>query len=61
MLRIEICFFLMEKHTYTFEIFVRLCFGMHLKVPKCEIFDCSDFYDFYTIKTFWFGDFGAKI
>ncbi len=32
-----------------------------LKVPKCEIFDCSDFHYFYTIKPFWVGDFGAKI
>jgi hypothetical protein len=32
---------------------------MRLKVPKCEIFLCSDFHDFYTIKTFWIGDFGA--
>jgi hypothetical protein len=32
-----------------------------LKVSKCEIFDCSDFHDFYTIMPFWVGDFGAKI
>jgi hypothetical protein len=32
-----------------------------LKVPKCEIFDRSDFHDFYSIKPFWVGDFGAKI
>jgi hypothetical protein len=31
-----------------------------LKVPKCEIFNRSDFHDFYTIKTFCVGDFGAK-
>ncbi len=30
-------------------------------MPKCEIFDRSDFYDFYTIKPFWVGDFRAKI
>jgi hypothetical protein len=23
----------------------------HLEVPKCEIFDCSDFHDFYTVKS----------
>jgi hypothetical protein len=34
---------------------------VHLKVPKCEIFDRSDFHDFYSIKPFWVGDFGAKI
>ncbi len=27
---------------------------------KCEIFDRSDFHDFYTIKPVWVGDFGAK-
>ncbi len=32
-----------------------------LKVPKCEIFDRSDFHDFYTIKSLWGGDFGVKI
>jgi hypothetical protein len=30
-----------------------------LKVPKCEIFDHSDFHDFYTIKSLWEGDFGV--
>jgi hypothetical protein len=32
-----------------------------LKVPKCEIFDRSDFHYFYTIKPFWVGDFVVKI
>ncbi len=32
-----------------------------LKVPKREIFDCSDFPDFYTIKSLRVGDFGVKI
>ena len=32
-----------------------------LKVPKCEIFDRSDFHDFYPIKSLWKGDFGVKI
>jgi hypothetical protein len=32
-----------------------------LKVPKCEIFDRSDFHDFYTIKSLWEGNFGVKI
>ncbi len=36
-------------------------FNLKLKVPKCEIFDRSDFHDFYSIKPFWVGDFGAKI
>ncbi len=31
-----------------------------LKVPKCEILDRSDFYDFYTIKSVWEGDFWVK-
>ena len=32
-----------------------------LKVPKREIFDRSDFSDFYTIKSLCVGDFGVKI
>ncbi len=32
-----------------------------LKVPKCEIFDLSDFPNFYTIKSLRVGDFGIKI
>ncbi len=32
-----------------------------LKVPKCEIFDRSDFDDFYTINSLCEGDFGVKI
>ncbi len=32
-----------------------------LKVPKREIFDRSDFTDFYTIKSLHVGDFGVKI
>jgi hypothetical protein len=30
-------------------------------VPKCEIFDRSDFRAFYTIKSLWEHDFGVKI
>ena len=33
----------------------------YLKVPKCEIFDRSDFPDFYIIKSLCVGDFGVKI
>jgi hypothetical protein len=29
-------------------------------VPKCEIFDNSDFDDFYTIKSLWGATFGLK-
>jgi hypothetical protein len=32
-----------------------------LKVPKREIFDRSDFPDFFTIKSLRVGDFGIKI
>ncbi len=32
-----------------------------LKVPKREIFDRSNFPDFYTIKSLCVGDFGVKI
>ncbi len=34
---------------------------LRLKVPKCEIFDRSDFHYFYTIKPFWVDDFVVKI
>ncbi len=37
-------------------------FGLNtLKVPKREIFDRSDFPDFFTIKPLRVGDFGVKI
>jgi hypothetical protein len=42
-----------------FEFFGKNFF--HLKVPKCEVFDRSDFPDFYTIKSRREGDFGVKI
>ncbi len=32
-----------------------------LKVPKCEIFDRSDFHYFYTTKPFWVDDFVVKL
>jgi hypothetical protein len=32
-----------------------------LKVPKCEIFDRSDFPDFHTIKSSWVGNLVVKI
>jgi hypothetical protein len=35
--------------------------SFYLKVPKREIFDCSDFSDFYTIKSSWVGDLVVKI
>ncbi len=35
--------------------------GINLKVPKREIFDRSDFPDFYTIKSSWVGDLLVKI
>ena len=35
--------------------------NVFLKVPKREIFDRSDFPDFYTIKSLRVGDFGVKI
>ncbi len=34
---------------------------LYLKVPKREIFDHSDFPDFYTIKPLRVGDFGVII
>jgi hypothetical protein len=38
-----------------------LCICGELKVPKREIFDRSDFAEFYTIKSLLEGDFGVKI
>ncbi len=38
-----------------------LLFDLALKVPKREIFDRSDFPDFYTIKPSWVGDLLVKI
>ncbi len=35
--------------------------SIYLKVPKCEIFDRSDFQDFYTIKSLREGDLVVKI
>jgi hypothetical protein len=35
--------------------------NLTLKVPKREIFDRSDFPDFYIIKSLCVGDFGVKI
>ena len=32
-----------------------------LKVPKCENFHRTDFFNFYTIKPLWVGDFRVKI
>jgi len=36
-------------------------FNFLLKVPKREIFDHSDFHDFYAIKSLTVSDFGVKI
>jgi hypothetical protein len=35
-------------------------FCLFLKVSQCEIFVCSDFHDFFTIKFLWVGDFRVK-
>ncbi len=32
-----------------------------LKVHWCDNYDYLDFHDFYIIKPFWVGDFGAKV
>ncbi len=46
------------RHLY----FLSLTFSWEsLKVPKREIFDRSDFPDFYTMKSLRVGDFGVKI
>ncbi len=49
-------FLLFAKCLKLFSFFSHL----HLKVPKREIFDRSDFPDFYTIKSSWVGDLLVK-
>ncbi len=46
-----------RKNFCFIETFAEIC----LKVPKREIFDHSDFPDFYTMKSLRVGDFGVKI
>ncbi len=43
-----ICYFILIRYVKFFR---------SLKVPKCEIFNCADFHDFYTIKSLQEGDF----
>jgi hypothetical protein len=56
----------LSQPPYTLAI-IRFYFPYHyhssrtLKVPKREIFDRSDFPDFYTIKSSWVGDLLVKI
>ncbi len=51
-----------EAHRIRSEAFlIKKCAGTCLKVPKREIFDGSDFPDFYTIKFSWVGDLLVKI
>ncbi len=44
-----------------FDLFGLVMVHRMLKVPKREIFDRSDFPDFYTIKSSWVGDLVVKI
>jgi hypothetical protein len=50
-----------EVGSQRFFIFSRCSSFLRLKVPKCEIFDRSDFPDFYTINSSWVGDLVVKI
>jgi hypothetical protein len=45
------------KNLWICNLLTHLC----LKVPKRDLFDRSDFPDFYTIKSLRVGDFGVKI
>ncbi len=55
-------FFLGPNTTYNREDQNNLLYtSFPLKVPKREIFDRSDFPDFYIIKSLCGGDFGVKI
>jgi hypothetical protein len=50
----------MGDKTQAFDIFqtpLSSHYPLPLKVTKCEIFDRSDFHDFYTLKPFWVGDY----
>jgi hypothetical protein len=50
-----------RKTTVRVQAFSTKILSHNLKVPKREIFDRSDFPDFYTIKSLRVGDFGFKI
>ncbi len=47
--------------TTFFNMFFFTDYAHQLKVPKREIFDRSDFPDFYTIKSLRVGNFGVEI
>jgi hypothetical protein len=50
------------KSILTFTIVFKTLLKINnLMVPKCEIFDRSDFPDFYTIKFSWVGDLVVEI
>jgi hypothetical protein len=50
------------SNMFSMEIAIRTAHHrLILKVPKCEIFDRSDFPDFYTIKSSWVGDLVVEI
>jgi hypothetical protein len=46
---------------FCYEYLIKRMLSLRLKVPKCEIFDRSDFPAFYTIKSLRVGDFGVEI
>ncbi len=56
----RISFYWMQKLQILYNVQCT-CMYMLLKVPKREIFDHSDFPDFYTIKASWVGDLLVKI
>ncbi len=49
------------KYSQILKPFVSITPSKTLKVPKREIFDRSDFPDFFTIKSSWVGDLVVKI
>ena len=53
--------FLVADLINLFSILLYVGMNPHLKVPKREIFDRSDFPEFYTIKSSWVGDSVVKI
>jgi hypothetical protein len=70
--RVYVCSVTFTKYVFRFfyfSLFVRVYYmtndllfaNLFLKVPKREIFDHSDFHNFYAIKSLTVSDFGVKI
>jgi hypothetical protein len=58
---VKICSLAVNMKNTDESLFITVGVLKLLKVPKCEIFDSSNFNDFYTIKSLREGDCGVKI